>query len=116
MIKQIALSAIISCAGAVSIGMLFAASASGQFSLQTLLLPGVIPIMLIVITAIGLLFTPLTTWALKPKKMAIYGAPLWIILAVYVLLITPENGAGGLYGALALGVIGLTVIAYLPER
>jgi Na+/melibiose symporter-like transporter len=116
MIKQIALSAIISCAGTVGIGLLFAASTSGRFSLQTLLLPGVIPVMLIASTAIGLIFTPLTTWALKPKKMVIYGSPLWVILAVYVLLVTPENGAGGLYGVLALSVIGLTVIAYLPER
>lgn len=115
MLKQILLGASVAWCGATLLGLLYAACASGRISLDTLRLPGVVPVALLISSGIALLMTPLVVWALKSgeKSLIAYGVALFALLVVYMVLVAPTNPEFGLYGSVLLGITGLVIIGFL---
>jgi len=117
MIKHIIRCAGISLAAAASLGLLYGACIIRSASIKTLWQAGVVQISFILSSAIALVFvTPLTVWALKPAHSAKWIFPLWFVLAIYCVLVTPRSAFFGLYGTLFLAVIGLISIRVLAHR
>jgi len=116
MLNRLLLAAAISWSYSVTLGLLFAACASGRFSFRTLRLPGVVPVALIISTVIAVVVTPVAVWSLRTgmKNLAIYGPILWIALATYEVVVIPRTGAHGPYGLLLFGVVGLAVLGLIP--
>lgn len=116
MLHRLLLGVALSWLYAVTLGLLFAACASGTFSLTTLLLPGVVPVALLISTVIAILIAPLAVWALKTgtKNLRVYGPILWVTLAAYEIAIIPRTGPYGTYGLLVLAIIGLLVLGFMP--
>lgn len=114
--NRVLLAAAISWGYAVTLGLLFAACASGRFSFSTLRLPGVIPVALVISTVVAIIMTPFAVWSVRTgtKNLCIYGPILWIVLAAYILLVIPRSGAYGPYGLLLLGVVGLIALGLIP--
>ncbi len=108
--------AAISWVASVTLGLLFAACASGRFSLSTLRLLGVVPVALLVSTVIAVAIFPLAWWSTRTgvRNLRVYGPVLWIALAAYVVLVIPRAGVYGPYGLLLLGVIGLVALGFVP--
>lgn len=78
---------------------------------------GVVQISFVLSSVIALLITPLTVWAFKPNVASMkWIAPLWLLLAVYCLAVTPQSAFFGLYGTLALTVIGMISIRFLARH
>jgi RNA polymerase sigma-70 factor (ECF subfamily) len=75
----------------VTLGLLYAACASGQFDLRTLWLAGVVPVAMLFSTAVSVGITPIAVWSLRTgkKNLYVYGPILWIILATLELGIVP---------------------------
>lgn len=115
--NRVLLAAAMSWSYAVTLGLLFAACASGRLSFSTLRLPGVIPVVLVVSTVIAIIMTPIAVWSVRTgtKNLCIYGPILWITLAAYILLVVPRTGAYGPYGLLLSGVAGLVVLGLIPD-
>ena len=115
MLKQIILAACYSWCSATLLGLLFATCTSGCISIDTLRLPGVVPVAVLSSTVIAALMTPLVLWAIKSgeKNLIFHGSGLFILLSVYIGLVTPADARLGLYGSLALAVIGLVVIGMI---
>jgi len=114
--NRMLLAVAISEGSALTLGLLFAACASGRFSLSTLRLPGVVPVALVVSTVVAIMMTPIAMWSVRTgiRNLCIYGPMLWMVLAAYILLVIPRTGAYGPYGLLLLGVAGLVVLALIP--
>lgn len=100
----------------VTLGLLFAACASGEFSLSTLRLPGVVPVTLISASVASILITPVAAWSVRTgvRNLRIYGPVLWAALAVYIVLATPKAGAHGLIGVFCLSIVGLIALGFVP--
>jgi hypothetical protein len=114
--NRILLAAGLSWFSAVTLGLLFAACASGRFSFSTLRLPGVIPVALIISSIVAVLMLPIAFWSLRTgTKNTITFAPiLWIVLAAYIVFVIPRTGPSGPYGLLVLSAIGLVLLGLLP--
>lgn len=101
----------------VTLGLLFAIAA-GNYSLGTLLLPGVVPVALLGSTVVSGLMTPLAFWTLRTgaRNLWLYGPVLWIALAAYIVFAMPRAGHYGQYGLLFLAVLGLVVLGFIPAK
>jgi hypothetical protein len=108
MMKRILLAATMSWVYSVTLGLPFAACASGRFSFGTLRLPGVIPVALISSTVAAITMTPIAAWSVRTgaKNLCIYGPILWMVLAGWVVAVVPRNPAYGQYSVLILGLVG----------
>lgn len=117
MLKQIIVGASVSWCGATLLALFYAACTSGRFSLDTLRLPGVIPIALLYSTGIAVLMTPLVMWAFKSggSHLILYGSALFVLLLTYVFLIAPTSASYGLLGSVFLGLVGLVAIGFLSR-
>ena len=115
MLKQILLGASVAWFAATLLGLLYAACTSGRISVDTLRLPGVVPVALLISTGIALLMTPLVVWAFKSGENSLiaYGAALFALLVIYMVLVTPTNPEFGLYGSVLLGIVGLVIIGFI---
>ena len=115
-LKRILLAATMSWVCSVTLGLLFAASASGHLSFSTLLLPGVVPVALIVSTVAALLMTPFAVWSVRTgvKNLRIYAPILWVALAAYIVAVIRRTGAHGPYGLFLLGVAGSVILGFIP--
>jgi hypothetical protein len=116
MLNRVLLAAGISWVCAVTLRLLFAARASGRFSLNTLTLPGVIPVALIVSTVAALLMTPIAVWSVRTgvKNLSVYVPILWVVLAAYIVLVIPRTGAHGPYGLFLQGIAGAVILGFIP--
>jgi len=116
MLKRMLLAAAISWIYSVTLGLLFAACASGRFSFSTLQLPAVIPVALIWSTAVSIVITPIAAWSMKTgvKNLYTYGPILWLVLAVYIVMGIRKTGASGPYVLLFLCILGLVILRFIP--
>jgi hypothetical protein len=117
MLKQIILGASVTWCGATLLGLLYAACTSGRISFDTLRLPGVIPVALLISTGIAVLVTPLFVWSFRSggSGLFFYGAALFVLLLIYIAIVAPINPFLGLYGSVLLGVASLVIIGFLPR-
>jgi hypothetical protein len=124
-LKRVLVAAAMSWSFSVTLGLLFAVCVaspdlkeSGHFWFYALRLPGVVPVALIVGTAISILMTPLATWSVRTgvKNLLIYAPILWIALATYIFaaLVIWKNPAYGLYGVACLGAVGAAALGFIP--
>ena len=115
MLKRTLTAAGISWVNATSLALLFAAGTSGDLSIHTLLLPGVIPVAVMFSTVTAVFMTPLVYWGLTSnnRNLGFYGLGLFLFLAAYIGLITPANAQLSLYGSLAIGVVGVAAIGLI---
>lgn len=99
----------------MTLGLLFAACASGAFSLR---LPGVVPVALLISSVVAVFITPIAVWALRTgtKNLYIYAPILWIILAAYEILVVPGTGPYGTYGLFFVSVGGLLILGLIPKK
>ena len=83
--------------------------------MDTLQLPGVIPIAVITSSEIAVGMTPLVFWCLKIKdhNWLYYGVGILILLSVYIVYVTPVHAGFGFYGSIILAAIGLIAIRIL---
>ena len=116
--NRILLAAALSWTYSVTLGLLFAVVASGNYSLRTLLLPEVVPVALLGSTAVSVALVPLAVWSVRTgtRNLWFYGPILWIALATYIVLAIPKLGHYGPYGLLFLAVLGLVVLGLIPAR
>lgn len=112
MLRRILVAACVTWSSSTFLALLFAAGTSGDLSIHTLLLPGVIPIAVMFSTVIAVFMTPLVYWSLTSnnRSLGFYGWGLFLFLAAYIGLITPANAQLSLYGSLAIGVVGVAAI------
>jgi hypothetical protein len=116
MLNRILLGAAISWGFSVTLGLLFAACVSGKPFFSTLRLPGVVPVALIISTAVSLVITPITAWSVRTgaRNLRLYAPILWVVLGAYIVLVIPKVGRYGPLGLLSLGVIGLVALGFVP--
>ncbi len=116
MLKRILLGAVISWCYAATLGLLFAACASGRLSFSTLWLPGVIPVALIGSTVVSIAITPIAAWSVRTgaRNLCVYGPILWGLLVIYIVVAVPVSAANGLVGLVVLSVAGLVVLGFIP--
>jgi len=116
MLKRILLGAALSWSYSVTLGLLFAACASGSLSFSTLRLPGVVPVALLGSTAVSIVITPVAVWSARTgvKNLCIFGPILWVVLAAYVVLATPNAGTIGEIGLLCLSIVGTVALGLIP--
>lgn len=112
MLKRISIAAVIAWVSAALLGLLFAVCVSERPLLDALSLPGVVPVTLLASTGVTVLLTPLVMWALKSGKPSLtpYGVALFALLAIYIALVTPAYPGFGLYGSIAVAIIGLVAV------
>ena len=103
---------------AVTLGLLFAASASGRLTFSTLELPGVVPVALISSTVAAAIITPVAAWAIRTgtRNLCLYGPILWIVLAAWLVAVVPKNPAYGEYSVLILALVGLVFLGFIPAH
>jgi hypothetical protein len=101
----------------VTLGLLFAVSASENHSLRDLLLPAVLPVALIASTIVAIAITPVAFWSVRTgaSNLWFYGPILWIALAAYIVFVLPKVGYYGQYGLLCLAVLGCVVLGFIPK-
>ena len=118
MLNRVMLGAALSWIYAVTLGLLFAACASGRLSFGTLQLPGVVPVALITSTIIALLMTPIAAWSVRTgvRNLCIYGPILWIALAAWLVLVVPWNPGYGEHSVLILGLVGVVILGFIPAH
>ena len=116
MLTRILLAAGTSWMYSVTLGLLYAACASGHFDLRTLWLPGVIPVAMLFSTVVAIGITPIAVWSLRTgkKNLYIYGPILWIILATLELGVVPITRALKPHEVALIGVIGLVGLGFVP--
>lgn len=114
--KKALLAGTMSWTFSVTLGLLFAARASGHFSLDTLRLPGVVPVALIVSTFAAILLLPIALWSARTgvKNLYVYAPILWAALAIYEVVIVPRIGRYGLCSLCVLAIIGSVVLGLIP--
>ena len=115
-LNRVLLAAGISWTFSVTLGLLFAACASGGFWFGTLRLPGVIPVALMISTGAAIAMTPVAIWSVRTggKNLWFYAPILWIVLAIYDVLVVPRTGAYGPYGLVLLGLVGSVILGFIP--
>jgi hypothetical protein len=115
-LKRILLAVALSWIYSVTLGWVFACALAGNFSLNTLRLPGVIPVALIGSTLAAIAITPLAAWSVRTgvRNLWIYGPIFWLILAGYIVLVIPKTGIRGPYGLFGIAVIGVLVLGLIP--
>jgi hypothetical protein len=115
---RILIAAVMSWSYSVTLGLLFAITASENHSLRTLLLPAVVPVALIGSTIVAIAITPVAFWSVRTgaRNLWFYGPILWIALAAYIVFVFPKVGYYGQYGLLCLPVLGLVVLGFIPAR
>jgi len=116
MLNRVLLAAAMSWTFSVTLGLLFAACMSGRLSFSTLRLPGVVPVALVISTAVSIGITPIAVWSVRTgaKNLRIYAPILWIALATYEVVVIPKTGVYGPYSLLLLGLVGLAVLGFIP--
>ena len=116
--NRILVAAVMSWAYSVTLGLLFAVAASENHSLRTLLLPAVVPVALIGSTIVAITIAPVAFWSVRTgaRNLWLYGPILWTALAVYIVFAIPKAGHYGQYGLLALAVLGLVALGFIPVR
>jgi hypothetical protein len=116
--NRILIAAVMSWSYSVTLGLLFAIAVSGNYSLRTLLLPGVVPVALTGGTVVAIAITPVAIWSVRAgaRNLWFYGPILWIGLAAYIFFAIPKAGHYGPYGPLCLAVLGLVVLGFIPPR
>jgi hypothetical protein len=116
--NRILIAAVMSWVCSVTLGLLFAIAVSGNYSLRTLLLPGVVPVALTGSTVVAFAITPVAIWSVRTgaRNLWFYGPILWIRLAAYIVLAIPRAGYHGPYGLLCSAVQGLVVLGFIPAR
>jgi hypothetical protein len=116
MLNRLLTAAVASWVFSVTLGLWFAVAVSGQLHIETLLLPGVLPVALTGSTAVSLLLTPLAAWSMRTgrRNLRLFTPVLWLVLAGYIVLFVPRTGQLGLLGLLLLAVAGLVVLALIP--
>ena len=116
MLNRVLLAGAMSWTYAVTLGLLFAACTSGHFLFSTLRLPGVVPVALVISTAISIGIAPIAVWSVRTgaKNLRIYAPILWIALATYEVVVIPQTGVYGPYGLLLLALVGLVVLGFIP--
>ena len=114
--KRILLAAGLSWFYSITLGLLFAACASGRLSFSALRLPGVVPVALITSTIIALFMTPIAAWSVRTgtRNLCLYGPILWIVLAAWLVAVVPWNAAYGEYSVLILGLVGVVFLGIIP--
>lgn len=112
MLNRLLIAASVAWFSATSLALLFATGTSGDLSIHTLLLSGVIPVAVMFSTVIAVFMTPLVYWSLTSnnRNLGFYGSGLFLFLAAYIGMITPTNVQLSLYGSLAIGVVGVIAI------
>jgi hypothetical protein len=57
--------------------------------------------------------TPLVMWVIKPggKILIAYGSALFVVLAVYIVIVAPYPPFG-LYGSVLVAIVGLIIIGF----
>ena len=100
----------------VTLGLLFAATASGRFSLDTLRLPGVVPVALIGSTFVSIPILPIAIWSVRTgaKNLYVYAPILWTALAIYEIVVVPKIGPYGPTSLFALAIVGSVVLGFIP--
>jgi hypothetical protein len=118
LLKRVLLAAGMSWIYSATLGLLFAACASGRLSFSTLRLPGVVPVALITSTIIALALTPIAAWSVRTgtRNLCLYGPILWIVLAVWLVTVVPRNAAFGESSVLVLALVGLVFLGFIPAR
>ena len=119
MLNRVLLAAGLSWVCSVTLGLLFAACASGRLSFSTLKLPGVVPVALISSTNRGATHDANCCMGCEntgTRNMYLYGPILWIVLAVWLVVVVPWNPAYGEYSVLILGLVGLVVLGFIPAH
>jgi hypothetical protein len=116
--NRILLAAALSWIYSATLGLLFAVIVSENYSVRTLLLPGVVPATLIASTIVAIAITPVAIWSVRTgaRNLWFYGPILWVALAAYVVFAIPRAGHYGQYGLLCLAVLGLVVLGLIPPR
>jgi hypothetical protein len=111
-VKHVLIGAAVSWCSASLLALVYAACTTGRISLDTLRLPGVLPVALLISTGLAILMTPLFVWAFRSggSNGASYGFGLLLALLAYVVIVTPISPFFGLYGSIILGVAGLAHI------
>ena len=86
--------------------------------MNSLRLPGVVPVAVLLSSEIAALMTPLAFWAFKPghKNFPYHGSGLFTLLSVYIVLVTPKSPGLGLYGSVGLAITGLAIIGILQRQ
>jgi hypothetical protein len=117
MIKQIIVWACVAWCVSAVLGLLFAAATSGRISIDALRPPGVVPVAMLISTGIAVLMTPLVVWAFKSgqKSLIAYGAALFALLVIYMIVVAPTYPGFGLYGSVLLAIAGLVIIGFIPR-
>lgn len=124
-LKRVLLAAAMSWSFSVTLGLVFAVCVgsrdmrdSGHSSFDVLRLPAVVPVALMVGTAISILITPVAIWSVRTgvKNLLMYAPILWVALATYIfaVLVIWKNAAYGLYGVAFLGAVGAAVLGFIP--
>ena len=117
MIKHIAKCLGVSWLAAASLGLLYGACIVRSASIVTLWRTGVVQVSFILSTAMAiLLITPLAVWALPRGYKPKWIVPLWLLLAVFCMIVTLHSAVFGLYGTLSLAIVGLFGIGYLAQK
>jgi len=116
--NRILTAAFMSWAYSATLGLLFAVVLSEDHSLRSLMLPGAAAATLIGSTVVALAITPVAIWSVRTgaRNLWFYGPILWIALAAYVVFAIPKAGHYGQYGLLALAVLGLVALGFIPAR
>lgn len=117
-VSRVVLAAILSWTYSFTLGVLFAVYTSERRSFSSILLPGVLPVVLLGSTVVAICIAPVAFWSLRTgtKNMLVYGPILWIVLAVYEVLIVPRTGVYGSYGLFVMAILGLIILGFIPAR
>ena len=116
--NRILVAAVMSWAYSATLGLLFAVVLSEDYSLRSLMLPGVIPVALIGGTIVAIAIMPVAFWSVRTgrRNLWLYGPILWVALAAYIVFVLPKAGYYAQYGLLCLAVLGLVAIGFIPAR
>jgi hypothetical protein len=115
--KNFLTAAFVSWSCSILLGFFFAVCTSGRLSIQTLRLPGVFQITFLTSTFVAALITPLVMWSFRnyTKGFIFYGGALFLILLIFIAIMTPNTGAVAFYGSVVAGVVGLVIIGFIPR-
>ena len=95
---------------AAALGLWFATWTSGRFRLETLQLPGVVPVALAGSTVAALLIAPLAAWSMRtgPRNLRLFVPALWLVLATGIAF------GVGLLGTFLIALLGVVGLALIP--
>jgi len=115
-LRRILLGAAVSLFYSVTLGLLFAVCSNGRPSLSILTLPGVVPVALMFSGLAAAAMMPAAAWCLRTgiRNLLIYGPILWSIVAAWIVASAPAHL--GLYSTWILGLVGVVLIGFIPNR